>query len=402
MSPENVILIYRRQILALSETFIREQVLAYQRWRPILVGHELGPLPVDDLDVRLLGPQQGGLPIRILRKLGLMRRDDITTIAQSPLRFARRHAVRQLKQEHAALLHAHFGVDAVMAWPLAKELGLPMVVTLHGYDIRIHREWWEQGHGGDMMRGYPAQLLALANQQNVHFVAVSDSIRERAVQFGIPAERIWTRYIGIDTRKFAPGGLPISKRERRVLFVGRLVEVKGCRYLIEAMARVQKSVRDALLIILGDGPLRPELEAQARRLSVNVRFRGAQPSGEVKRELDLARVFCLPSITTAKGESEGFPTVLQEAQAAGLPVVTSASSGAHEGMEDGGTGFAFAEGDVATLAERLTDLLTDDELAGRVASRAPSFIAEHFDIRSCTESLELLYDDLVMGWTCGA
>ena len=189
------------------------------------------------------------------------------------------------------MLHAHFGVDAVMAWPLAKELGLPMVVTLHGYDIRIHREWWEQGHGGDMMRGYPAQLLALANQQNVHFVAVSDSIRERAVQFGIPAERIWTRYIGIDTRKFAPGGLPISKRERRVLFVGRLVEVKGCRYLIEAMARVQKSVRDALLIILGDGPLRPELEAQARRLSVNVQFRGAQPSGEVKRELDLARVF---------------------------------------------------------------------------------------------------------------
>jgi glycosyltransferase involved in cell wall biosynthesis len=136
------------------------------------------------------------------------------------------------------LLHAHFGVDAITAWPVAKALDLPMIVTLHGYDINICRKWWEAGYGGRVMRKYPSRLLDLAKEPRVRFIAVSEAVRRRAMSYGIPAEKLRVHYIGVDTKKFAPGDRSVVERERRVLFVGRLVEKKGYEYLIRASALV--------------------------------------------------------------------------------------------------------------------------------------------------------------------
>jgi glycosyltransferase involved in cell wall biosynthesis len=87
--------------------------------------------------------------------------------------------------------------------------------------------------------------------------------------------------------------------------------------------------------------------------------------------------------------------VILEAQACGVPVVTSARGGATEGIIDGVTGFSFAEKDVATLGERLIKLLLDDDLISSMSRHAARYMAERFDIRHCTKSLESLYEDLV-------
>jgi glycosyltransferase involved in cell wall biosynthesis len=301
-----------------------------------------------------------------------------------------------LKGEQASVLHAHFGVEAVKAWPLAQALDLAMVVTLHGYDINIEREWWEAGHGGPGMRKYPEKLLELASQPRVTFVGVSEAVRERALSYGIPRDKVVVRPIGIDTAKFMPRGRPVAERRRRVLFVGRLVEKKGCEYLIRAFAKLRRQVPETSLIIVGDGPLRGRLQDLADEVAVPAEFLGAQPASRIVHELELARVLCLPSVTAGNGDAEGFGLVLLEAQASGVPVVTSARGGAAEGIREGITGFGVRERDIDGLAARLIQLLVDDRLAHALSMAGPRFVAEHFDLPHCTAALEALYESVLM------
>jgi glycosyltransferase involved in cell wall biosynthesis len=242
------------------------------------------------------------------------------------------------------------------------------------------------------MREYPALLLELARHPRVRFIAVSHAIRQCAIAFGIPEDKLSVHYIGVDPRKFTPNGLPVTRRERRVLFVGRLVEKKGCEYLLRAFAQTQVAVPDASLIVVGAGPLLGPLRQLAGQLRVRAEFRGALSSREVQKELSLARAFCLPSIIAANGDAEGLGMALLEAQASGVPVVTSAAGGAEEGIENGRTGFRFREKDIVALAGHLTTLLTDDATASAMAAAGPRFVADKFDCLQCTKALESHYD----------
>ena len=379
------VLVYRNELLPVSETFIKEQILALEDWRAVLVGRKrLNELPLDDLNVRIVGAASPAFSSRVSWK------------AHRLLRSIPSHIKRSLEAEAPCLVHAHFGPDALDAFPLARALNLPMLVTLHGYDINTYRDWWEAGKGGPAMRTYPRRLLKLVEQPRVGFIAVSKAIRQRAIEFGIPGEKITVNYIGIDTSKFAPGSIPIAQRPAHVLFVGRLVEKKGCRYLIEAMSAVQKDVPDARLIVVGDGPLRYSLEQLAQRIGVNVDFRGAQSSAYVKRELNAARVFCLPSVTAESGDAEGFGLVLLEAQASGVPVVTSARGGAAEGIREGVTGYRFAEGDIEILAAKLISLLKENKILRQMSEEGSRYVAQEFDLTHRARQLEILYDAAVL------
>ena len=382
MQARKTVLVYRNDLLPLSETFIAEQILALKGWRPVLVGRRLmNELPLKNLGPQIIQPESPTVQSRLLKK------------AYKILRTIPPHFKRALKAERPSLIHAHFGPDALDAWPLARALELPMLVTLHGYDINVHREWWEAGNGGAHMRLYPKRLLQLARQPHVGFIAVSKAIRNRAIEFGIPSDKIAVRYIGIDSQKFARGVVPIAQRAPRVLFVGRLVEKKGCRYLIEAMVEVQKHVSTARLIVIGDGPLRRELEQLSQERGIQVYFRGALPNVEVKRELDEARVFCLPSVTATNGDAEGLPISILEALASGVPVVTSARGGVGEAVKDEVTGFAFPERDIAALASNLTTILTRGVVADRMSNECVSSVTNCFDIRLLTARLETSYND---------
>ena len=375
------VLVYVSNLLPWSETFIKEQILALRRWRGVLIGmRQAHQLSLDGIDVCMLRPDPPTLIDRARWRLNR----SLGTIPRS--------TVRRLRRESPLLLHAHFGVDAVKAWPIAKALDLPMVVTLHGYDININPGWWEAGHGGPAMRNYPKRLLELASHPGVTFLAVSEAIRRRAISYGIPQNKVTVRYIGVDTSKFMPGGRAITERSPRVLFVGRLTEKKGCEYLIRAFAKIQKAVPNACLILVGDGELRDRLQRLVRDLGVSAEFLGPLPAARVIQELQLARVLCLPSITAANGDAEGFGMVLLEAQASGVPVVTSAVGGASEGIQEGITGYSCGERDVDGLAAHLIRALTNDTVANSLSIAGPKFVSEHFSLSRCTAALELLYD----------
>lgn len=373
------VLVYRSNLLPFSETFIKAQVLAYRNWRGILVGDRLlHQLDLDGLDVRLF---EAGASQRT-RFLGKARK-----ILGLPCGGV-------LRREKPDLLHAHFGPDAVMAAPLAEALNVPLVATLHGYDINITRQWWENGNAGAAMRRYPDSLLKLSARRGTHFIAVSDAIRRQAIAYGIPPQKVTTCYIGVDVSKIRPGPVPVFERRRRVVFVGRLVEKKGCEYLLRAAQIARSRIPEIELVIIGDGPLRSDLEKLSLALGVSARFDGARPAQDVKAELDQAQLLCLPSIRAQNGDAEGFGLVILEAQAAGVPVISSALGGADEGILHDVSGYRVKEGRVDVLAGRMIEILSNPQKAAEMGKAGRHFVSSRFDISQCTSTLERLYDHI--------
>lgn len=380
------VLVFRSSLLATSETFIKQQVSSLVNWDAMLVGNRRLPagLAIDGIKSAIIADDFDTfwqkLKWRLFRQFG----------------WPKSHQYLDIVAYKPALVHVHFGTDAVVAWPWIRHLNIPMLVTLHGFDINTHPEWWVSGHGGDSRKQYPSQLKALAQEKNVSFVAVSQAIRQQAIEaYGISEHKVSVLHMGVDHQTFSLGKTPIHQRPLRVLFVGRLVEKKAAGVLIKAMAQVQQQVPQAILSIVGDGPQRDELQQLANELKVQVNFLGEMPNNQVKAQIHQARVFCLPSITASNGDAEGLPIVLLEAQACGLPVVTSARGGRDEGIADGVTGFSFDEGDVAALSTHILRLLQDDHLAQKMSEAGPKFIAENFRLDDCTAKLEAYYDQQV-------
>jgi glycosyltransferase involved in cell wall biosynthesis len=376
------LLLFKSELLHYSETFIKEQASACVRWRPVLVGtRRVSGLTLDEFEIRLL---QGARDARLGR---------FATKLCRLLDVAPPGAVRALHREAAQLAHAHFGFEAVAYWPVVRRLGLPLAVTLHGVDIMTHPQWWEQ-HGGMISRHYPRRLLALGRSPRVHFIAVSQAIARRALAFGLPERRIHVLPIGVDIARFRNAGPPLSQRRPRILCVGRMVEKKGGRYMIEAFARVRAQLPEAELIMVGDGVLLEPLKRLAAERRVPVEFTGRLSSDAVKSLFDSARVFCLPSVTASNGDAEGLCIALLEAQACGVPAVATAPSGATEALLEGTTGFGLRERDVDGMAAALLRLLRDDPLIDSMSNAATQFVAERFDLRRCTRALEDHYDRL--------
>ncbi len=266
-----------------------------------------------------------------------------------------------------------------------------MLVTLHGYDINIYTEWWESGKGGPRKKKYPRQLLQLAREPRVHFLAVSRAIKNRAIEYGIPKHKITVSYIGVDSHRFRPSGIPIASRRKRILFVGRLVEKKGASYLIEAFAKLTSDVSDAELVIVGSGPEEMHLKHLARTLNISPIFMGPLTSDEVREQMLQARLFCLPSITAANGDAEGLPIVILEALASGLPVITSANGAVGEIVHHGYNGLCFPERDVERLRTHLRDLLLSESLID-IGNNARRSVEENMTKAICGKQLETIYD----------
>src|SRR5580692_4739536 len=123
MKPKKKVVVYRSVLLPYSETFIKEQVLAYSSWRPVLMGNRKieSVLPLDGIDVRVLEPVLANVITKTYRK------------ALRRMRIPDPRAFAKFKSESASLIHIHFGTDAAAIWPIVRLLDLPTVVTLHGY-----------------------------------------------------------------------------------------------------------------------------------------------------------------------------------------------------------------------------------------------------------------------------
>jgi glycosyltransferase involved in cell wall biosynthesis len=369
--------IFVEPLLSPSMTFIRAQASALRSFAPFYVSPQrCSPsleLPPGRCVVICDNPQAP-------RSWNLFKQLPLKLFGYAPLFF------RRVEQYRPALVHAHFGVTALTALPLARRLRVPMIATFHGYDATVTDAFLAGSHY--RARVYLKERKTL-QRETTQFVAVSEFIRQQMLSQGFPEDKVLVHYIGVDTDFFRPAGKP--QREAAVLFVARLTEKKACAHLVQAMSEVQCVVPDVELIVIGDGQLRESLEHLAKNSLRKFSFLGTQPPEVVREWMNRAAVFCVPSIRAASGDAEGFGMVFAEAQAMGLPVASYASGGVPEAVQNGETGLLAAEGDWRSLAGHILELLQNKNLWRQMNAAGPRRVRTLFDLAAQTRKLEDIY-----------
>ena len=369
------VIIYSDQLLGATETFVQAQTSALSEFEPVYAGSRR----VTGLDLRndqILLLNQGGF-------WGNCRELSFKLTGLAPEFMKRLGALRPV------LLHAHHGPNGLRALPIARNLKIPLIVTFHGSDISITDLRHEKPYLG--FRYYFANKGRL-KASGATFLAVSRFVQQKLVEQGFPPERVLLVYTGIDTGKFRPD----STEDRPIiLVVGRCVEFKGQEFVIRAASEVQRQLPEAELVLIGDGPLRGDLERLAKQSLRRYQFLGVRTSQEIRDWMNRASLLCMPSVTTGSGAAEGFGMVVAEAQAMGKPVVAFRSGGIPEIISHGTTGFLAEERDWKALAEYLLMLLQNAELKQRFGRAGREAMLRQFDLEQCTRKLETVYGMVV-------
>ena len=381
LGKKSKVIIFRAEFLPRSETFVLKHARSLSTWDVRFFTYKI-------LDDSL----ESDFQVNVIREPRRASLADPRGLLEAWKQ--NRSALRKLRQATAKVALVHFGVDAVRVWPFLHKLRIPTLVYLWGYDITTNKSWWPRNHPNSLLAEYPKLLLNLSRNKRIGFLACSEVIRQQAIKFGLEPGKIKVAPSGINTDFFSPGKLPMASRNH-VLFVGRLVEKKGCRYLIDAFSRIQDDFPFSQLRIIGDGELAEELQLHASSLGCRAEFLGYRSQQEVAEEMRRSRVFCLPSVTASNGDAEGMPIVLLEAQSCGVPVLTSAQGGSTEGILPEITGYSFSEKDVSTLASLLSKLLRDAAYCEEMGAAGRDHILRHRSLEHCAVLHERLLQQYI-------
>jgi len=277
----------------------------------------------------------------------------------------------RLQQAGLRHIHAHFaGMAARTAYWIRKFFAIPYSITAHANDIFAPRDFAVSL--GKLMEGAAA------------IVTVSDySARDLRDRFPEAAAKVHRVYNGIDLSRFHPPdpgtGIPA------IISIGRLIEKKGFSDLISACALLNASRRRSFACeIIGEGPLEEALRAQitSAGLEEQVRLAGPQTQAQVALRLAHATIFALPCTREADGGMDNLPTVIMEAMAAGLPVISTPLAGIPEMVEPDFNGELVPERDPASICAALERLISDPERARSLGDRGRQ-IARQTTLCSC-------------------
>lgn len=276
------------------------------------------------------------------------------------------------------VIHAHNYEASV--WARSVALAFPRVAVV----VHVHSSRFVQGHGRH--RIWTDRVLFRRADAVVALNEVQRSFLLQAVH--LRAERLHVVPNGIDADSFAPPeGRP--RPARAVVCVASLTEVKNHSGLLRAWAAVAPSWPDARLTLVGDGPLRSRLEAQAQDLGITERVVFAGLLDDVRPQLWGAAVFVLPS------HNEALPLALLEAMAAGCAPVATAVGGIPEVIEDGTTGWLVPAQDEAALAGALRAAFGGEAACQATGARARASIVRRFGLESWIGRIEEIYCECV-------
>jgi colanic acid/amylovoran biosynthesis glycosyltransferase len=287
-----------------------------------------------------------------------------------------RDEMRRAGIDHA---HAHFASTATRLANLAWRMGgPPYSVTAHAKDI-YHRD---------------VRVERLRDKlSSAAFVAtVSHANRDYLDRVLAGRARLHVVSNAVDIHRLDRMGRP-AREAHLILSVGRLIEKKGLPDLLAASGLLAGRGVAHVLLVVGDGPLRPVLEETAARTGSPAVFLGAVPHEQVLELYRRAGVFCLPCVVAATGDRDGLPTSVLEAMALGAPVVTTSLNGLAELVVHERTGLVVPEHDPPALADALERLLADRDLADRLSAGGRALVEKSFSLERSVSSLRSLFPE---------
>ncbi len=264
------------------------------------------------------------------------------------------------------IVHAHWIIPQGI---IASFVRIPYLVTGHGGDVT------------SLNKGIFKYLKKRCITKAIGVTTVSEPLMQVCEQMGDNPNRTVIS-MGCDTtqfgRQYRKEQYFHQKNNRVILFVGRLAEKKGVTYLIDAMQYID----DAVLVIVGKGPLQEKLLRQARHINKQrgrecIRFLGAKTHQELQTIYASADIFVMPSVTARDGDKEGFGLVMLEAFASGLPVVASKSGGIVDLVQDGVNGYLVEEKNSEQLAERINIVLHDKNIYNKLVEAAGETVRQY-------------------------
>lgn len=285
------------------------------------------------------------------------------------------------------IIQCHFGPSGFLG-VLLKELGIKgkVVTTFHGYDLSKYIKQ----KGEDVY-----QDLFLKGDL---FLPISDFWRNKLIQLGCPKEKIITHRMGIDVEKFKFHPRQLLPGEKlTILTIARLAEKKGLDYSIRTIAKVIKHKPNIEYDIIGDGPLKDELSNLINKLAVEsqVKLLGWRVGEELELLLKKAHLFILHSVTDSNGNMEGIPVSLMEAQAGGIPIISTLHSGIPELVQKGKSGFLVPERDIDAMAKRLAYLIRNPEIWLDMGKKGRKNVEDKFNIKKLNQRLVKIYKTLI-------
>lgn len=371
----------------LSETFVANELQALRR-----LGHDVrvqaaqpaahpNPEAPDDIDVHVLAHDDRLRGLRDLIWLVRRRPVECARDAARRRRWGREEWARPLRAlapaarriiEHGdEHLHAHFAAGAALdAMRLAALSGRTFSVTAHAYDIFLT----------------PRNLHEKLAAAGAVFSGCGYNVEY--LRRTVPCANVHKIVMGVDVRAFERR--TALSQDRMVVAIGRLVEKKGFDVLVDALARLP----DVRLRIVGDGPMRAQLERQAVACDRRVELLGSRAPADVRAELEAADVLAMPCVVARDGDRDSMPVVVKEAMAMGLLVVASDEVGLPECVL-APWGFLAPPGDAAALAEQLRAALALDPAArARAGARARAWVQANADVDGETARMATVIEAL--------
>ena len=386
----------KKKILVLSSTFPR---WAYDHEPPFV--YELSSRLTDQYDVHVLAPHTSGSKIdENLQNLTVHRfkyaPERFETLAYNggistnlrlhPLRYflvfpfilaELFSALRIARKEKIDLIHAHWiipqGLIAIIASALVRKHPATLI-TAHGADVFTRQ--------GTLTSALKRFVLNRCDHLTVVSKGMAEAVKELKPECNIDIIPMGTNL----THTFTPDD---SKRTKpQLVFVGRLVEKKGVKYLIDAFQQLNSRYPDLELIIVGHGPEKESLQEYAHTLGIsqNVQFTGGLPQEEIPAYLQQSSVAVFPFIQAVDGDQEGFGLVLVESMGCGCATLTTDLPAVRDIINDRVTGLFIEEKNSNEIATRVSELLENDVLREKLSENGRNYVVSNFDWSVITKS----------------
>lgn len=285
------------------------------------------------------------------------------------------YAIFIIKNENITFINSHWLVPQGLVGAIcSKILGIPHIASMHSSEVTFLSKLPMKNKIIEFILANSNYVIsASSHRANELLSHTSSEFAEKA------KDKIHIVSLGVDISKFGCNKDKESIKAKSglesrfvVLFVGRLVEVKGCEYLIKGFRKVIDSFKDVQLIIVGNGPLEECLKKEVKALGLEeyVVFKGFVEYNDIHDYYITADIVVIPSIVDSFGFQEGLPVVLIESLASGKAIVSTKTEGVMEVIQDGYNGILVDQKDSDKISNALLELLRDESLREKISTNA--------------------------------